>query len=342
MVRRGRNTTIRGLARRAGVSPATVSRVLNHAPGVSETLRRRVLTALGRSKAVGDAARAAALRRGTGTLGLIVPDITNPFYAESARIIIDACQGRGYTVIVCNAENLPALHRRQVELLRRRRVDGIILGAVLLDDAETEALVASGYPCLQFNRRLRSGRGSYVVADNVRAGRDITAHLIALGHRRIGFIAGTPEASTAVERLAGYRAALEEAGIEYDADLVREGLYQSRAAQGAAEVLLKQAPGPTAMIGGNDAMALSVLQAAGEHAIRVPEEIAVAGIDDIGIAAHHNIQLTTVSHHAAEMAGLAATWMMEIVQDPARFAREPFQHVIRPTLIIRRTCGAVR
>jgi LacI family transcriptional regulator len=341
-MKRRRDATIRGLARRAGVSPATVSRVLNHTPGVSEALRRRVLKALGPGKASADAARPAALRRGSGTLGLIVPDITNPFYAESARIIIDACQGRGYTVILCNAENLAALHQRQVELLRRRRVDGILLGAVLLDDAETEALVASGYPCLQFNRRLRSGRGSYIVADNVRAGRDVTAHLIGLGHRRIGFIAGTPEASTAVERLAGYRAALQEAGIEHDADLVREGRYQPRAALRAAEALLKDPRRPAAMIGSSDAMALSILQAAGEHAVKVPEELAVAGIDDIGIAAHHNIQLTTVSHHAAEMAALAATWMIEVVQDPARFAREPFQYVIRPTLMIRRTCGAVR
>jgi LacI family transcriptional regulator len=342
MMRRTRDATIRGLARRAGVSPATVSRVLNHAPGVSEALRRRVLRVLGRGKTSGKAPRPVALRRGTGTLGLIVPDITNPFYAESARIIIDACQGHGYTVILCNAESLPALHRRQVELLRRRRVDGIILGAVLLDDVDTEALVTSGYPCLQFNRRLRSGRGSYVVADNVRAGRDVTAYLVGLGHRRIGFIAGTPEASTAVERLAGYHAALDEAGIERDADLVRPGRYQSRAALRAAEVLLKDARRPTAIIGGSDAMALSVLQAAGEHGLKVPAELAVAGIDDIDIAAHYNIQLTTVSHHTAEMAGLAATWMIEIVQDPARFAREPFQHVIRPTLMIRGTCGAVR
>jgi len=342
MKRRRSETNIRALARRAGVSPATVSRVLNHAPGVSEALRRRVLKALGRGEGRGATARPVSLRRGTGTLGLIVPDLTNPFYAESAKIIIDTCQGRGYTVILCNSENLPALHAKQVELLRRRRVDGIIFGSVLLDDEDTEALIASGYPCIQYNRRLRSGRGSYVVADNVRAGRDVTAHLLGLGHRRIAFIAGTPEASTARERLAGYQAALESAGIELDDDLVRDGRYQSRAALRVAEALLKHPRRPTAVIGSNDAMALSILQAAGEHDVKVPEELAVAGIDDIDIAAHHGIQLTTVSHHAAEMAGLAATWMLEIVQEPVHFAREPFQHVIRPTLMIRRTCGAVR
>jgi LacI family transcriptional regulator len=252
------------------------------------------------------------------------------------------CQGRGYTVILCNSENLPALHRKQVDLLRRRRVDGIVFGSVLLDDPETEALIASGYPCIQYNRRLRSGRGSYIVADNVRAGMDATAHLIGLGHRRIGFIAGTPEASTAHQRLAGYRAALQASGIEVDEELIRDGRYQSQAARRAAEELLKRQRPPTAVIGSSDAMALSILQAAGELGVRVPEELAVAGIDDIEVSAHYNLQLTTVSQHAAEMAGLAATWMLEIAQDPARFAREPFQYVIRPTLIIRRTCGAVR
>lgn len=315
---------------------------MNHAPGVSDALRRRVQTTLGYHRGRGAAARPVSVRRSTGCLGLIVPDITNPFYAESAKTIIDACQGRGYTVILCNSENLPALHRKQVELLRRRRVDGIIFGSVLLDDEDTEALIASGYPCVQYNRRLRSGRGSYIVADNVRAGRDVTAHLLGLGHRRIGFIAGTPEASTAFERLAGYRTALEAAGIEIDEDLIRNGRYQPPAALRAAEALLKAPRRPTAIIGSSDAMALSILQAAGEHDVKVPEELAVAGIDDIDIAAHYNVQLTTVSHHAAEMAALAATWMLEIAQDPARFAREPFQYVIRPNVVIRRTCGSVR
>jgi LacI family transcriptional regulator len=324
------------------VSAATVSRVLNHDPAVGEAMRRRVLRAVERAGGRHAEMAPAALRRRTGTFGLIVPDITNPFYAESAKTIIDTCQGRGYHVILCNSENLPGLHREQVALLRRRRVDGIVLGSVLLDDPETEALIASGFPCIQYNRRLRSGHGSHVVADNVRAGQDVTAHLIGLGHRRIAFIAGTPAASTAQERLAGYRAALDAAGIAVDDQLIREGHYERQAAQRAAEALLKSRRRPTALIGSSDVMALSILQAAGELGLRVPDDVAVAGIDDIDVAAHHAIQLTTVSHHAAEMAALAATWMVEIAQDPARFARAPFRHVIRPTLMIRRTCGAVR
>lgn len=334
--------TIRAIAKKAGVSPATVSRVLNHDPAVSEVTRWRVEKALGGAPGPRQRTAPAWLRRRTGTLGLIVPDITNPFYAETAKIIIDLCQGRGYNVILCNSANLPGLHREQVELLRRRRVEGIIFGSVLLDDPETEALIASGFPCLQYNRRLRSGIGNYVVADNVRAGMEVTNHLIGLGHRRIAFITGTLEASTAHERLTGYRAALSAAGIPVDDDLVREGRYQAQAAHQAAEELLKRPQPPTAIIGSNDVMALSILQAAGELGLRVPDDLAVAGIDDIGIAAHHAIQLTTVSHHADEMAAAAATWMLEIVQDPTRFFRTPVQYVIRPTLMIRRTCGAVR
>lgn len=342
MKRSGGGTTIRALAQRAGVSAATVSRVLNHDAGVTEAMRRRVLKALERTGGRRIDGVPVALRRRPGTLGLIVPDITNPFYAESAKVIIDACQGRDYHVILCNSENLPGLHREQVALLRRRRVDGIIFGSVLLDDPDAEALITSTFPCIQYNRRLRSGRGHYVVADNVQAGREITAHLVELGHRRIAFIAGTPAASTAHERLQGYRAALEAAGITVDEDLIRQGRYEPQAAQRAAEALLKSPRPPTAVIGSSDAMALGILQAAGELGLRVPGDVAVAGIDDIGIAAHHAIQLTTVAHHAAEMASLTATWMLEILQDPARFVREPVQYVLRPTLTIRRTCGAVR
>jgi LacI family transcriptional regulator len=336
-----RRTTVRALAKKAGVSPATVSRVLNHHPAVSEATRRRVLQRLGAAAGAPAAAPAMLRRRRTGTLGLIVPDITNPFYAETAKVIIDTCEGRGYHVILCNSANLPARHDKQIELLRYRRVDGIVFGSVLLDDPTVEALIAAGYPCLQYNRRLRSARGSYVVADNVRAAELVTAHLIGLGHRRIGFITGSLQASTAFERFAGYRSALEAAGIELDPHLVVDGRYEAPAALQGAEALLKRPDRPTAIIASSDVMALSILQAAGEVGIAVPGELAVAGIDDIGISAHRNLQLTTVAQHAAQMAELAATWILEIVQDPVRFAREPYQFVIRPTLMIRRTCGAL-
>lgn len=333
--------TIADVARAARVSRATVSRVLNDHPYVRPEVRRAVRAAMNRLGYRPNAVARSLARRATKTLGLLVADITNPFYAETAKVIVETARGRGYNVILCNADYLPGFYREHVELLRQGQVDAIIFGSVLYDDPDVENLIATGYPCVMYNRRLRSGRGNYVVADNVRAGADVTQHLIGLGHRRIGFIAGPSETSTAQERLQGYRRALETAGIPLEENLVRQGGYKGAVAHRAAEELLKRHDRPTAIVGGNDLMALSVLQAAGELGLVVPDDLAVVGMDDIGIAAHHNIQLTTVSHHASEMAELAVGWMLEIVQDPERFAREPFQHLIRPTLIIRRTCGAM-
>jgi DNA-binding LacI/PurR family transcriptional regulator len=192
-----------------------------------------------------------------------------------------------------------------------------------------------------YNRRLRSGRGNYIVLDNVRASRDVTQHLLRLGHRRIGFIAGLPETSTAADRLRGYREALRSAGLPVDPHFVRPGAFKAEMAQRAAHELLKLRRRPTAIVAGNDLMALGVMQAAGEMGLQVPEDLAVAGFDDIQLSGHRAIQLTTMAQQKTEMGRLAVGWILEIIRDPRRFARQPFQQVLAPTLVVRRTCGAL-
>lgn len=280
-------------------------------------------------------------RRQTQTLGLVVADITNPFYAETARAIVETARGRGYNVILCNTDNLPRLQEEYVEVLQQRRVDGIIFGSVFLRDPLVESLVDAGYPLVMYNRRLRSGRGNYIVLDNVRASRDLTAHLLTLGHRRIGFVSGLRDTSTAADRLRGYRDALRAGGLAVDPRLIRPGAFKAEMAQDAAQQLLKQRHRPTAIVAGNDLMALGVIQAAGEMGLQVPDDFAVVGFDDIEIAAHREIQLTTMAQQKAEMGRLATIWMLEIIRDPRRFARQPVQQVLAPTLVIRRTCGAL-
>lgn len=194
------------MARRARVSRATVSRVLNRYSHVRSRVRSAVQQAM---RALGyrpdQLARSLAPRE-TQTLGLILADITNSFYAETARAAVEAVRDRGYNVILCNTDNRPRLQEEYVEVLRHRRVDGIIIGFVFLHDSVVENLVRPGYPCTMYNRRLRSGRGNYIVPDNVRASRDLTRHLLDLGHRRIGYVSGLPQLSTAAERLRGERA----------------------------------------------------------------------------------------------------------------------------------------
>jgi LacI family transcriptional regulator len=314
-----------------------VSRVLNRYPHVRAEVRESVLRAV---QALGyrpDRVAQGLARRQTRTVGLLVADITNPVYGEAARVVTEVLGAHGYNLMLADSQYLPSLQRQHVGLLREHRVDGIIFGSVLLDDPEAEDLVASGYPCIMFNRRLRSGRGSYVVLDNADAGYQVTRHVLALGHRRLGFVAGPANTSTAAERLDGFRRALAEAGLPADPRLVREGHYKADFARQAGLELLGLPRPPTAIVAGNDLMALAVLQAAGEREVRVPQDLTVVGIDNIPMAAHHRIRLTTVDGHAAEVARMAATWMLEILSDPGRYAARPFRHVVPPTLIVRAT-----
>ncbi len=338
---RGRVATISDVARRACVSRATVSRVLNEYPHVRPHVRRAVLQAMSALGYRPDHVARSLARRETQTLGLVVADITNPFYAETARAIVETARGHGYNVILCNTDNLPRLQEEYVEVLRQRRVDGIIFGSVFLWDPVVERLVEAGYPCVMYNRRLRSGLGNYIVLDNVRASRDLTTHLIRLGHGRIGFISGLREISTAADRLRGYREALRAAGLPLDATLVCPGAFKAETAERAAHELLKLRRRPSAIVAGNDLMALGAIQAAGEMGLRVPEDLAVVGFDNIEIASHREIQLTTMAQQKTEMGRLAVEWILEIIRDPERFARGPLQQVLAPTLVVRRTCGAL-
>lgn len=338
---RERTPTIGDVARRAGVSRATVSRVLNDYPHVRPRVRAAVERAM---RALGyrpDQVARSLARRETRTLGLVVADITNPFYAETARAIVETARGHGYNVILCNTDNLPRLQEEYIEVLRQRRVDGIIFGSVFLDDPVVEGLVEAGYPCVMYNRRLRSGRGNYIVLDNVRASYDLTRHLLELGHRRMGFIAGLRDISTAAERLRGYRAALRGVALPIDPTLIRPGAFKAEMAQRAALELLKLPRRPTAIVAGNDLMALGVIQAAGDLGLKVPEDLAVVGFDDIEIAAHRVVELTTMAQQKAEMGRMAVVWLLEVIRDPRRYTRHPLQQILAPTLAVRRTCGAL-
>jgi LacI family transcriptional regulator len=336
-----RPPTVADVARRARVSRATVSRVLNQYAHVRPDVRARVQRAM---QALGyrpDAVARSLARRETRTLGLVVADITNPFYAETARAVLETAKANGYHVILCNTDNQPRVQEEYVEVLRQRRVDGIIFGSVFLEDPVVEALVASDYPCLMYNRRLRSRRGNFIVLDNLRASRDVTRHLVALGHRRIGFVSGLPNISTAAERLQGYREALRACGLSADRDLIRPGAFQAGTAQEAARDLLKRRGRPTAIVAGNDLMALGVIQAAAELGVCIPHELAVVGFDDIEIADHPRVQLTTMAQQKAEMGRLAALGILDVIRRGAGVGGRPLQQILDPMLIIRCTCGAL-
>lgn len=336
-----RPATILDVARRASVSPATVSRVLNGRPHVRPEVRAAVERAVAALGFRPNPVARSLVGGGSRTLGLIVADITNPFYAETAKAIVETARGRGYMVVLCNTDNLPRLQAEEIRMLREQRVEGIILGSVHRRDPAAEELVASGFPCVMYNRRLASQAGTFVVLDNVRGAEEVTRHFIELGHRRIAFLAGPPSFSTAAERLTGYRRALAHAGIPSDRRLVRQGQFKAELAYQAARELLQQRPRPTAIVAGNDLTALAVLDAAARLGVRVPEDVGVSGFDDIELAGSERIQLTTVGQQKAEMGRLAVNYLLELLEARDRFRRDPIHHVLPPTLVVRRSCGAM-
>ncbi|HET9553497.1 MAG TPA: LacI family DNA-binding transcriptional regulator [Anaeromyxobacteraceae bacterium] len=328
--------TIVDVARRAGVSPSTVSHVLNRTRFVSADARRRVEEAV---EALGyrPNALARSLRSGRShTIGLVLPDSGNPFFAELAREIQLAAYDAGYSVVLCNTENDVEKERGSVALLMRTQVDGIVLVAVDERGDALRSLARQALPVVVMDRERPDLALDTVLTDHRQGGLDATRHLLALGHRRVACVAGPAGLSPSALRLGGYRQALEEAGLPYDAALVRHGDFHPASGHAAARALLALADPPTALFACNDLMAFGVLRAAAELDRPVPEALAVVGYDDVELAAFAVPPLTTVAQPRAEMGRAAVRLIASRVADP----RLPRQQALLPvSLVVRRSSG---
>jgi DNA-binding LacI/PurR family transcriptional regulator len=330
---------LKDVAQRAGVSVSTVSRVLTGSPLVNEETRVRVQQAIDaldyRPSRV-----ARRLRGDTASarlLGLIVPDIQNPFFAELVRGVESEAQRHGYLVFLGNSDEDAAKERRYIDLMRAESVDGLLLPASS-DSAQAVAeLARQGLPVVCVDRRLPRASLDTVIADNVHGARIAVDHLLQLGHRRIGFVEGRPELSTSQERLRGYRQALEEHGVAFDPALVREG--DSRQAGGremTAELLRLEQP-PTALLVGNNLMTLGALETIHVMGLRIPDDVAIVGYDDIPWALAFNPPLTVVRQPAYEIGQRAAELLLQRIADPKRSTSLV---MLQPELVVRQSCGA--
>ncbi len=326
--------TARDVARAAGVSQATVSRVLNRRSGVSEATRQRVLHAVSRLGYLPNEAARTLVARKSRTLGLIIADITNPFYAETAKVVAATAQDLGYSVILCNTDNDPRLEQEYLQVLLSRQVDGILFGSVRTGDESVRKLIDSGFPVVMYNRYLGPDVGNYVVIDNVKAAYEATRYLISLGHRDIAFLGGPEAFSTASERKRGFLNALQDEGIPLRPQWVCAGMYRSAMAYQVALRLLTGTPRPTAILAANDLMALGVLDAAVSSRVPVPGHLSVMGFDDVEMASHQLIRLSTVSQDRKQMAEIAVRALLDLVEGKAM---PPLRTVLPPTLIIRAT-----
>jgi LacI family transcriptional regulator, galactose operon repressor len=334
--------TVRDVARRAGVSVSTVSHVLNRTRFVSDELRERVLAAMDELEFEPNAAaRMLSLKR-SNTLGLIVSDIRNPFFASVARGVEDVAQERGYTVVLCNSDETLVREAACLKALQNRQVDGVLLASAGVADEYVARLVQAGYPIVLVDRDLPDLEISAVVLDNKGAAYSAVRHLIERGHRRIGMLSGRDSITTTTERIAGYEHALRESGIDPDPALVISGQSTSEGGTAATHALLDVAPRPTAIFSGNNLMSIGALHAISSRGLNVPQDIALVGFDDFPFpwADAFRPHLTTVAQPTYELGRQAAELLVDVLNGRSQSA--PHRIVLDGKLVIRESSGGAR
>ncbi|MEJ5198033.1 MAG: LacI family DNA-binding transcriptional regulator [Anaerolineae bacterium] len=336
------STSIKDIARAAGVSHSTVSRALSDSPLVAAATRariRRLAQEMGYSPNEG----ARSLVRGhTCTVGVVVTTIADPFSAEVVEGIESTAYAHGYSVILAASQDDPEREVAAVEMLRSKRVDAIIVTSSRVGALHQERLGAAGVPVILLNSHSRqvTPHTFSVRVDDVHGGRLATEYLLWLGHRRIAHVAGPPGHSPSVDRLAGYRAALEEAGVPFDAGLVFEGTGRPAGGEQALARLFALAERPTAVFCYNDMTAIGLLRAARAAGLTVPRDLAVIGFDDIPFAAYVSPALTTIAQPKFEMGQRAMEMALSLMGGPA--ADRMHDVVLEGRLVVRDSTGSSR
>jgi LacI family transcriptional regulator len=328
--------TMADVAREVGVSTMTVSRVINDKGDVSPATRLRVIEAIERlGYRPSSIARSLATHH-TGTLGLVIPDVANPFFAEIARGVEEVAYAQGYNVFLCNTDEDPARELEVLGSLEEKRVDGIVLCSSRLDSASLRLVIESHAAVTLVNRRIDgAGPGVGMVrVDDRMGGRLATTHLLDQGHTAIGFLSGPPGSHSGQLRLQGYREALLAAGLAYDEAWIAGCSPVAEAGRAAALQLLQKVPTLTALLCYNDLVAVGVLQACVERGRRVPRDLAVVGFDDIPLAALVTPALTTCRVPRHELGTRAVELLLERIRGDA-MERPEEEIVLQPELVVR-------
>lgn len=328
--------TLGMVAAAAGVSPSTVSRILNGTAVVSEDKRAAVDDAIARLGFVPNPTARALAGGRSFSIGVVTQAIDSPFYGGALRGIEDRLSPAGYSPLFVSG-HWNAKHEAQcIETLRSRRVDGIIVLTGRLGDAQLSES-ARHLPVVVTGRKLKAPGLFSLSFDNQAGARLATEHLIALGHRRIAFVAGDMRHPDARERQRGYREALEAAGLSADPALQLAGNYSEESGFLAIEQLLAGGQRFSAIFAANDQMAFGASMALYRHGLKVPHDVSVVGFDDVASAMYSIPPLTTVHHPVAELGQLAAEAMLQLLAGKA-----PRQTLPAPRMVLRESSAPLK
>ena len=332
--------SIKDIAEAAGVSHSTVSRALSDSSLVKVETKARIQRLAQEMGYSPDAIARSLVTQRTHTVGVVVTTITDPFVAEVVQGIEDTAQAEDYSVILASSSSEPERELAAVEMLRAKRVDCVIVTSSRVGALYLEHLERIGVPVVLINNHNRqSGRYTFSVSvDNQHGGHLATVHLVERGHRRIGYISGPADHSDDVERLAGYRQALGEAGIPVDPTLILSGNGRLDGGERALDTLVGLVEPPTAVFCYNDMTAIGLISAARRAGLSVPEDLAVVGFDDIPLAVHVYPPLTTIAQPQRDMGRQAMNMALALmaVDD----STTPFSDiVVKGRLVVRESSG---
>ncbi|WP_352428968.1 LacI family DNA-binding transcriptional regulator [Thermoflexus sp.] len=309
-----RRISIKDIARRAGVSHSTVSRALRGSPLVNPQTAERIRRLAARMGYVPNAAARSLATARTGIVGLVITTLADPFLAEIVRGVEEVALESGYRLFLATSNADPDRELAAVRALAESRVEGVIVASSRVGELYLPHLEALGVPIVLINNQ-REGPFLHSVAADSRQGAHLAmAHLLALGHTRIGYITGPPAARSNRERLAGYREMLAAAGIDPDPEWIVEGNGRPEGGEWGLQRLLASSRRPTAVFCYNDMTAIGALKAARAAGLRVPEDLSVVGFDDILFAAYTEPPLTTVAQPKYEMGRTAMGLLLRLLE----------------------------
>ncbi len=321
-------STIKDVANKAGVSTTTVSHAINKTRFVSEDLMKRVQDAIDELNYQPSGFARSLRTKTSGTIGILIPDNTNPFFAEVVRGIEDYYYEHGYSVFLCNSDGSPDKELNYLRLLREKGVDGLILVSAGDNNASLEVLNSGKIPKVIIDREIECTNTDSVLVDNFKGGFEATRHLLELNHTRIGCITGNNNVSPSGQRVEGYIAALKEADIKIDRELIFQGNFKSESGCEGLKALMSNKKPPTAIFACNDIMAIGALAAARELGYEVPSELSIIGFDDIALSSLVIPKLTTIGQPKRDLGETGAKLLLERIKNTrnqsSRIILDPF------------------
>lgn len=334
----GMSITIKDIAKEAGVSYATVSRALSNHPEINEETKRRILQLADRMGYQPNAIAKGLVTKSSHTLGLIIPDITNPFTSEVAQGVEDYASQKGYQVFLCNCNWNVRREKDHLSRLRSNRVDGIVVMPIS-DDLSHITEHMSSIPTVFAGYRPIISESSFITTDDFRNSALAMEYLVKLGHRKIAYIGGPESSSVDIARFHSYRSILGKYNIPIHRRYIVHGQFDIRSGYEHGKHMLGQQELPTAVLAGNDLVALGIIQAVEEFGLNVPADISVIGFDDITYSSLNKIQLTTVHQPKYEIGKRSAGLLIDKIQNPED--KKDTHVILESKLVIRKTCRGI-